>query len=259
MILHTFFAKKKKYEQNVKKIFKFKEYYCKIERGEAMKIKNIFKRYELKYILTPRQAEMLMQEVEAHMEEDSFGETDILNIYYDTPDRRLIRNSIDKPEYKEKLRLRCYGVPSDESKAFIELKKKYDSVVYKRRMSLPYKEALDRLSSGDMPDTQIGREIGYFLQFYSKLSPAMVVTYHRKAYFKGEFRVTFDSNILFREHDLDLSKGIYGSPVTDMVIMELKSSMAIPFWLLKILGEQKIYKSSFSKYGTAYKIVKGAK
>lgn len=224
-----------------------------------MKAKNIFKRYELKYVLTASQAEMLISEIEAHMQRDEHGEAEILNIYYDTPDRRLIRNSIDKPEYKEKLRLRCYGVPDRETSAFIELKKKYDSVVYKRRMVLPYGEALDRLTAGKLPDTQIGKEIEYFLSYYQKLAPAMVISYHRKAYFEGEFRATFDSNILYREYDLDLSKGIYGNPVTDMVIMELKSARAIPLWMLKLLSEHKIYKSSFSKYGNAYKLTKGVK
>ncbi|MEE0928587.1 MAG: polyphosphate polymerase domain-containing protein [Acutalibacteraceae bacterium] len=225
--------------------------------GEITKIKNIFKRYELKYILTQNQAETVIKEIEKHMEVDPFGETDILNIYYDTPDGRLIRNSIDKPDYKEKLRLRCYGVPSDNSPAFIELKKKYDSIVYKRRLPATYGQAVSFLETGKLPDTQIGREIEYFLQFYKTLAPSMVVTYHRKAYLSGEFRATFDSNILFRTRDLDLRSGIYGEQVTDKVIMELKSANAIPFWLLRVLSENKIYKQPFSKYGTAYKKVKG--
>lgn len=229
-----------------------------MKRGEQVKAKNIFKRYELKYILTAEEAEIFQREAEKHMQKDEFGEADILNIYYDTPDRRLIRNSIDKPEYKEKLRLRCYGVPDKDATAFIELKKKYDGVVYKRRISLPYGEAYSFLTDGDLPDTQIGKEIEYFLKYYEKLSPAMVISYHRKAYFEGEFRATFDSNILYRECDLDLRQGIYGSPVTDAVIMELKSARAIPFWMLKLLSEHKIYKSSFSKYGTAYKLTRGA-
>ncbi len=223
-----------------------------------MKAKNIFKRYELKYVLSAFQAEMFIDEVEKHMQKDEHGEAEILNIYYDTPDRRLIRNSIDKPDYKEKLRLRSYGVPDVQTTAFIELKKKYDSVVYKRRMSMPYGEALRGLESGNLPDTQIGREIKYFLRYYEKLSPSMVISYHRKAYFDEEFRVTFDSNILYRESDLDLSKGIYGEAVTDKVIMELKSARAIPLWMLRLLSQQKVYKSPFSKYGTAYKIKKGA-
>jgi SPX domain protein involved in polyphosphate accumulation len=222
-----------------------------------VKVKNIFRRYELKYVLTAQQAEAVIKEIEKHMEADPYGETDIMNIYYDTPDGRLIRNSIDKPDYKEKLRLRCYGVPTDNSPAFIELKKKYESIVYKRRLSATYAEATKYLEQEKLPDTQIGREIEYFLQFYKTLAPAMVITYHRKAYFSGEFRATFDSNILYRTEDLDLRLGIYGKEVTDKVIMELKSANAIPFWMLSVLRENKIYKTPFSKYGTAYTKVKG--
>jgi SPX domain protein involved in polyphosphate accumulation len=226
----------------------------------SVKIKNIFRRYEQKYIITPEVAEKVRLEAEKHMTEDEFGETDIMNIYYDTPDNRLIRNSIEKPTvYKEKLRLRCYGVPSDDSKAFIELKKKYESVVYKRRLSMPYKEAVYALETGDLPDTQIGKEIAYFLQFYKTLAPSTVITYRRRAYIQDDFRLTFDSNILYRTEDLDLRSGIKGQPVTDMVILELKSPTAIPFWCLKVLSEHNIRKSPFSKYGTAYKITKGVK
>ena len=224
-----------------------------------MKIKNIFRRYEQKYVIPPKIAEKVRLEAEKYMTEDEFGETDILNVYYDTPDNRLIRNSIEKPTvYKEKLRLRCYGVPSDDSKAFIELKKKFDSVVYKRRISLPYAEAVKALETGQLHDTQIGREVEYFLSFYKTIKPAMTISYHRRAYVQGDFRMTFDSNILFRTENLDLRNGITGEKVTDMVIMELKSPTAIPFWCLKILSQYQIRKVPFSKYGTAYKLTKGA-
>ncbi len=219
-----------------------------------MKIKSIFKRYELKYVISKELADILLTEIKKHTIPDEFGETVICNIYYDTDSYRLIGNSLEKPTvYKEKLRLRCYGTPSDESPAFIELKKKYESVVYKRRLKLTYKEAVAAIENNSLPDTQIGREIEYFLNFYGRPTPKMVISYNRQAFYDGEFRITFDSDIRYRREELDLRKGDYGAPVTDMVVMELKSERAIPFWMLELLREHKIYKTSFSKYGTAYK------
>lgn len=221
--------------------------------GMALKIKSIFKRYELKYLITKEQAEALLAEVRKKALPDEFGETVISNIYFDTDTFRLIRNSIEKPTvYKEKLRLRCYGRPNDDSPAFIELKKKYESVVYKRRLKLTYKEADEALRTGKLPDTQIGREIEYFLSFYGYPTPKMVICYSRQAFFDGEFRITFDFDIRYRTDELDLRLGDYGDPVTDMVVMELKSERAIPFWMLDLLRQHKIYKTAFSKYGTAY-------
>ena len=220
----------------------------------TVKIKSIFKRCELKYVISEDMAEKLLGVVKKNALPDEYGETVINNIYYDTDTFRLVRNSIEKPTvYKEKLRLRCYGTPTDDSPAFIELKRKYDSVVYKRRLKLPYGEAVKALETGRLPDTQIGREIEYFLSFYEKLSPKMVITYSRQAFFDGEFRITFDRDIKYRKTDLDLCHGSYGDSVTDMVVMELKSERAIPFWMLEQLRKYKIYKTAFSKYGTAYK------
>ena len=220
----------------------------------TVKIKSIFKRCELKYVISEDMAEKLLAVVKKNALPDEYGETVINNIYYDTDTFRLVRNSIEKPTvYKEKLRLRCYGTPTDFSPAFIELKRKYDSVVYKRRLKLPYGEAVKALETGKLPDTQIGREIEYFLNFYEKLSPKMVITYSRQAFFDGEFRITFDRDIKYRKTDLDLCHGSYGDSVTDMVVMELKSERAIPFWMLEQLRKYKIYKTAFSKYGTAYK------
>lgn len=224
-----------------------------------MKIKSVFKRYEQKYLLTPYIADLIEEAAKLHMTKDEYGETDILSIYYDTPDNRLIRNSIDKPDYKEKLRLRSYGIPDNDTTVFLELKKKYNGIVYKRRLKIPYRQGLTALKDRVLPDTQVGREIEYFCRFYKELAPKVVISYRRKAYFEGEFRLTLDRNILFRTEDLDLSLGIFGREVTDKVVMELKSERAIPFWLLELLNKYKVYKTPFSKYGTAYQIIKGEK
>lgn len=194
------------------------------------------------------------------MEPDPYGKTTIRNLYYDTDQYLLIRRSIEKPVYKEKLRIRSYQRADEEDKVFVELKKKYKGVVFKRRLSLKNKIAIQWLSGKTDPpkDTQIAREIDYFLHFYPSLHPTVFLSYDREAYYdknSRDFRVTFDENILCRQEDLSLSADAYGSPILPegKVLMEIKCSGGIPLWMAKVLSEEKIYKTSFSKYGTAYK------
>ena len=127
----------------------------------------VFKRYELKYLLDRRQLDAILQAIAPYMAIDQYGRSTICNIYYDTPNFRLIRESLEKPVYKEKLRLRSYGPAGAEDTAFVELKKKYKDVVYKRRIALPQAQAMACLAGEQpLPDSQIGREIAYALEFY---------------------------------------------------------------------------------------------
>lgn len=218
----------------------------------------IFKRYELKYLITRQQKEILLSVMKEYMQPDSYGRSTIRNIYFDTDSYRLIRNSISKPAYKEKLRIRSYAKADPDSTVFVELKKKYDSVVYKRRVSMTEGETMKWIcDGGPHPDTQITREIDYFMSYYEGLSPKVLLFYEREAYFArdgSDFRVTFDDNILCRQEDISLESEVYGESILDSkyVLMELKTSGAIPLWLTRLLSSEKIYKTSFSKYGTAY-------
>lgn len=219
----------------------------------------VFKRYELKYMLTLAQKQAVLEAVAPYMELDQYGRATIRNIYYDTDSYRLIRHSIEKPAYKEKLRIRSYSRAKPESTVFVELKKKYRSVVYKRRVSLPEEEALAWISGAHHceDDSQISREIDYFLRYYQTLHPAVFLSYEREAYYcrdGSDFRVTFDDHILARQEDLSLGSEVYGTPLLPegMVLMELKCSGGIPLWMVEILSREHIYKTSFSKYGTAY-------
>ena len=224
-----------------------------------MAFQTVFKRYEKKYMLTAEQKEKILRAMQEYMDLDKYGRTEIRNIYFDTDNYRLIRRSIDKPTYKEKLRIRSYGGATEQSRVFVELKKKYDGVVYKRRLDLHYDDAM-RWLTRDAPcpvDTQIAREIEYFLKYYGTLRPAAFLSYEREAYYEkngGSFRVTFDDTILFRTTDISLTSDAYGEPLLDegKVLMEIKCSGGIPLWLVKVLSEEKIYKTSFSKYGTGY-------
>ncbi len=222
-------------------------------------IQTVFKRYELKYLLTEKQKEIVLRAMAGHMELDQYGRTTIRNIYFDTPNYRLIRRSIEKPAYKEKLRIRSYHRAEADSTVFVELKKKYDSVVYKRRISLPEKEAMEWIlgRSHCHKDTQISKEVDYFLAFYQTLRPVVFLSYEREAYFArdgSDFRVTFDDNILCRQEDISLESPVYGTPLLPggKVLMEIKCSGGIPLWMTKVLSQERIYKTSFSKYGTAY-------
>ena len=219
-----------------------------------------FKRYEIKYMLTRKQRDALLQAMKGHMAIDRFGHSTIRNLYFDTDDFRLVRRSLEKPLYKEKLRVRSYGKAGKDSPVFVELKKKFESVVYKRRLALPHRAAMDALESGrPLPaDSQIGREIAAFREFYGPtLRPAMFLSYEREACCPtdgADFRLTLDENILWRTDHLDLAASVWGSPVIgpDQVLLELKSPGSIPLWMVRFLSENDIRRVSFSKYGAAY-------
>ena len=101
-----------------------------------MEYQNVFKRYEIKYLISQEQKRIVLEAMEQKMALDKYGRTTIRNIYFDTDSYRLIRRSIEKPAYKEKLRIRSYCKAQPNSTVFVELKKKYKSVVYKRRVPM---------------------------------------------------------------------------------------------------------------------------
>ena len=222
-----------------------------------MGIQYSFRRYEKKYVLSPRQQEQLLQRIAPYMKEDAFGSYTICNIYYDTPDWRLIRASLEKPAYKEKLRVRSYGVPTETDRVFVELKKKFDGVVYKRRVTMRADEAAPFLA-GQLLDGsfgQSGQEIRWFQRFY-RTQPGVFIAYDREAY-AGEngVRVTFDTGIRFRETTLSLTAGDHGTPLLtgNRILTEVKIPAACPLWLSHALSEAGATPVSFSKYGTFYR------
>ena len=223
----------------------------------AAQIKNCFERYEKKYRLTAEQQRLVLEGMRPYMKKDVYGAYTICNIYYDTDDWRLIRASLEKPVYKEKLRVRSYGVPDENGRVFVELKKKYDGVVYKRRITTEAREAAPFLA-GSVPNGhgQIGQEILWFQQFYGA-KPKVFIAYDRLA-FAGiddpELRITFDTNLRWRDTALDLRLGDYGAPITDpgMILMEIKLPGVCPLWLSQLLSRAEVFPTSFSKYGYCY-------
>ncbi len=226
---------------------------------------DIFERIEKKYRITAAQKEAVLREIGGRLLEDRFCRSTIQSLYLDTPDHRIIRNSIEAKGhsvYKEKIRVRSYGTPGREDKVFFELKKKYKGIVYKRRICMTLAEAERYLEEGICPkDSQIMREIDYAMDFYGRPKPAVMICCEREAYAIQDhpaLRVTFDSNVRYRDRELSLGKGSQGIPITGSgeYLLEVKSDGAIPVWLSEILDRNKVYPSSFSKYGTAYQMIR---
>ena len=233
----------------------------------------VFKRYEIKYMVTAEQKARILEAMEPYMEMDRFGRSTVRNIYFDTYDFVLARHSIAKPDFKEKLRVRCYAEADADSTVFVELKRKFDGVVYKRRVGLREADAMRWMAGSNDPavtsslaagSPQVTNEIEYFRGLYSGLKPVLYLSYDREAYRMkdgthaadggAEFRVTFDCNIRCRETGLTLRSEAYGTEMLEegMFLMELKCPGAIPLWMTEVLSKEHLYKTSFSKYGTAY-------
>jgi len=219
----------------------------------------VMKRYELKYLLSAEQTEFFRKELVGHMEIDQYGKCSIASLYYDTPTYQLIRTSIEKPEFKEKIRLRSYGIATNESPVFLELKRKAYGIVYKRRVQTTI-PLVHKFFSGEADicsPGQINREITTFRDYYKNLVPSCMIIYDRTAYYEpdGDLRLTIDENPRYRVDDLSLKKSMNGISLLEEgnTILEIKVQESIPLWLTEILSKGKIYKSSFSKYGEAYR------
>lgn len=247
-------------------------------------MRDTFERREIKYILNEAQEKRLQEKMKKYMVPDEYGESTINSIYIDTPDYLMVRRSIEKPIFKEKLRIRSYGDGKGDDKVYLEIKRKLNKTVYKRRVSMTYEEAMEFIESGKMPKftdlrksdnnifprddmknmeakskkKQILDELMYMQSFYGKLKLAAMISYDRKAdYGKDDnsFRITVDRNIRMRDRDFRFESsddGILLLP-KDKMILEIKTKEGLPGWMLEYLNEEKLYKSSFSKYGEGYK------
>ena len=219
----------------------------------------IFERHEMKFLLNTQQRRFLEQAIVGRMRPDEHGKSTICNVYYDTSDFLMIRRSLEKPVYKEKIRMRSYGPAYGNDIVFLELKKKYKGVVYKRRISLPLSEA-EAYMDHRIPlpqDSQIGKEIEWACHMYHDLGPAAHISYDRNAWFDlidPELRLTFDRNILWQTEDLSLSSLPFGRSLLNAgeSLLEIKTATSIPMWLVSVLNDAEIRQTSFSKYGSVY-------
>lgn len=225
-----------------------------------MKLKNVFQRKETKYLIPTTQFHSFLKDLKKQMQIDEYGLHTILSLYFDTPDDRFITNSMTKPKYKEKFRVRSYGIPKETSMVFLEIKKKVNGIVYKRRMPLTYAEYLQWLDQKHFlknEDEQIPQEVNWLFKKNPDLSPKTMIMYERMSLFgtsDPDFRVTFDQNIRFRSTNLDLS--ITGEETLVApeigVLMEVKALGAYPLWFVELLNDYQLRKGSFSKYAETY-------
>lgn len=219
----------------------------------------VFKRYETKFLLDADERVALEELVAARMRPDEHGPATVRNVYYDTPTALLARRSAEHPAYKEKLRTRCYGSPHPFDPVFVELKKKCDGVVYKRRCELPPADAAELLAGRGRPTTQIEREIDWTCRRYEGLRPTAFLAYDRVAYFDPrdrDLRVTFDERVRVRWDDPVLVGPDAGDPVLapGTSILEVKTVRAFPLWLARYLSAAGIRKTRVSKYGRAWEL-----
>ena len=218
---------------------------------------DFFKRVEKKYIITEEQYKFLTESMKNNMIEDEYGESTICNIYFDTENYDLIRHSITKPIYKDKVRLRSYNTPNLDSTVYLEVKRKYEGVVSKRRIEMALRDFYKYIENRNVANVcQIQKELNYYFDYY-KLIPTMFLSYDRRAYYDKDdrdFRITFDSNILARDYDLKIEHKNVDINIfeDDKYIMEIKTLGAIPMWLARLLSELKLSPCGFSKYGEAY-------
>ena len=223
-----------------------------------MDVITVMKRYEMKYLLSKEQLEFFKKALIGHMVIDRYGKTSIASIYYDTPDYRLIRASIEKPSFKEKIRLRAYGLVTRGEPVYLEIKRKCEGVVYKRRVETSESDVSRFLKHEEecLADGQIAKELAYFRDYYQNLEPKIMVAYDRTSYeeINGEVRLTIDENPRYRTYDLNLHTSLDGQPLlpSGHAILEIKIQQEMPLWLTNILSQGRIYKTSFSKVGTAY-------
>lgn len=218
---------------------------------------SVMKRYELKYRLNKEQVQYFLNEVSSYLKLDKYGLTSISSIYFDTPNYFLIRKSIEKPFFKEKIRLRSYGLAKIDSPVFLEIKRKNDKIVYKRRIMTSEEKAYSFLDSGvNFDQSQISRELEGFREKYGELEPKILIIYDRMAFYQenSDIRVTLDMNPRYRVNDLNLHSSFDGNPLLEEgeAILEIKVKHSIPLWLVEILNRGKIYQTSFSKVGSAY-------
>lgn len=227
-----------------------------------MKLKKAFERKETKYQLDQGTFAKFKQELSQHMDLDEFGLHTILSLYFDTPDYRMIQASMEKPKYKEKFRVRSYGVPDADGTVFLESKKKINGIVYKRRIPVPYLDCQAWQAGGSFPESpetpQINRELRWLFDQYQELRPRVLIAYDRMSFFceaDPDFRVTFDQRIRYRDEELELTRGSEGELVAPEVpvLMEVKAMGAYPLWFTQLLTKHHLHKSSFSKYAMTYR------
>lgn len=214
-----------------------------------------FTRSEKKYLLSKEQYLLFKNKINDYIIPDKFSKSKISSLYYDNQTNELIRRSIEKPKYKEKFRVRCYGDVKDDDLVFAEIKKKLNGVVYKRRTKAKYKDLMNNILTCEFKDKQIGEEIKYFAKYYNGILPSYYISSYRTSYISKNnpnIRITFDEDLKYRKTHLNLKESVDDKVITEDIIMEIKVVDSYPSWLYKALDDLKLYPRGFSKVGTAF-------
>ena len=217
-----------------------------------------FRRREKKFLLDQTQYQHFLEQTSPFLKRAEYFESVIQSVYYDTQTDALIRRSIERPLYKEKLRVRKYLGTENDPLVYIELKKKFEGIGYKRRALADWNELNEKgLSGCSYSCEQIGKEIRQFAKVYPDLHPRMRIKTTRHSYVDKEdpdIRITFDFNVTYSDEDLNILEFNEGKELLPdgTVILEVKVPENLPLRYTKILTGEKIYRRPFSKYGTAY-------
>ena len=203
-----------------------------------------FQRKEMKFVLNQEDFDFLFALVSEHMDGDTYPHYRIRSWYYDTPSRLVARENEGHPKYKAKLRYRIY-VDAEKSPQFLEMKSKLNGVTYKRRIKVhSFEGALEEAMQGE---SQIAKEIAYFIKTHPGLKPSLAITYDRFAFHDdhSDLRITFDR---------DVFAGVVPLVEPNQYILEVKTSVALPWWLIRGLESRGLYRRSFSKFATGNKV-----
>lgn len=231
-----------------------------------------FDRVEKKYLITASQEKEILNEIDSHMQKDTYFDSTIYNIYFDTKNFDLIIKSIENPKFKEKLRARSY---KGYDRVYLEIKTKLRgkdyNTGYKRRVLITHEDykvwqsggsslvALAAKAQETPADIQIASEIEYMIAHFD-LSPKIFVRYNRKSYTgDGGLRITFDTDLRYRDEDLTFDTSENDKPYFKddrNIIMEIKVHGAMPLWLVHTLSRTKAYPERFSKIGNIYKLIR---
>ncbi|MBQ6396095.1 polyphosphate polymerase domain-containing protein [Candidatus Saccharibacteria bacterium] len=252
-----------------------------VSTGENLVDDRTIERTEEKYLISKSTKTNLLKLISKHLEKDQSIKEQVLRLYFDTKHSDLALRSMERPEFREKIRVRAYNVPKRSSPVFFEVKSKVDlglkKLGNKRRLVLPLKdfyaflnkgENLEllaaRASENDPQQLQVARELTYLFSYY-QLEPKVIVSADRTAYTEKNninFRLTFDERLRFRETDLRLEKGSAGEKFfsgpnksEENIVMEVKTMNSMPLWFVSALSELKIYSVRFSKYGKIYQLI----
>ena len=239
------------------------------------KLETNFKRIEKKYIVDKEDLDRLLEDLREYLVEDDFPNSSITNIYFDTEDFQVIRDSIAKKNEREKIRMRTYATdPKPSSQVFLELKKKdAQGIGHKFRLATNLGDIQIFMGNGDTvhvpsENKQLVDELSQLRDKYQGLDARMYIFYNRfslkekhtiKKQPQTKIRITIDQNLTYRDYDVDILSGVYGNKLVGegKVVMEIKTPGEQPLWLKTILEKHGIEPKSFSKYGTAYRKSQG--